>query len=814
MRTTLANGSTQRVYGQRYDDSGGAVGAEFTIPTPPANLTEQPDIAVQTDGTFVVVFRDRNVDNPGENDFGVFLQRFDANGANIGAPTQVNTLERFSQFAPRVAATEDGGYVVVYESDVADDYGYTGSPGIYAQRFDGMGAPVGEEFLVNEVVDGSQTQPDVASIVGSGGGFAVIYSDSNGTDGSGWGVFLQQYDAQGNRVDDPVQVNQETSSTQSQGAIAGLPGGNLVASFTSFTSASAGDGSSNGVFHRLIGDPADFASGGDPVLDGVNSAVTYAENDLNGVPQLIDADGAAAVSDPDSADFDGGSILVSNVIASAPLIDQINAPDDLTQDQLGLRQGPRVTISGNTVSVDGTPVATIAQNGQNGAPFELSLNASATAEIVELLVENLTYRNISDDPLPTRLLRVQVTDGDGGASDPVLVTVTITPTPDAATPVGGEITVNTIDTGNEDNPAVATLPGTGGDFVVVWESFGTDGHREGVRAQRFDSLGNPLSRDGTGLTAGMTDEFGVNTTTANDQFDPQIAAFSDGAWVVTWTDSALDGSSWGIFAQIFNEDGTPRGGEFRVNQETSSTQQASDVAVLDDDSFVVTWQSTNSGPAGDGNGEGVIARQFDSTGMPIGDAVNNPSGNEFVVNTETLSTQSNPSVSKLNDGGFLITWESFSSSGSADGDRFGIFGQRYDATGNPVGVEFQINTRTDGDQFQPQVAVLDDGDLVVAWVDDNNDLSGQGVFAQIIDPSGAPQTMEFRVNDQRISTQNQVDVAALDTGGFVIAWADSTTRPTAMAGACSPSNMTGTATGSTASSRSTRPPAARRISRR
>ena len=196
-------------------------------------------------------------------------------------------------------------------------------------------------------------------------------------------MFLQQYDTQGNRIDAPLLVNQETASTQQQGAIASLPDGNLVVSFTSFTSGDAGDGDRNGIFHRIIGDPADFAIGGDPVLDGINRTVTYAENTLNGVPQLIDANGAAAVSDPDSADFDGGSILVSNVISSAPLIDQINPPDDLTQDQLGLRQDARVTIAGTAVSVDGTQVGQIVQNGQTGTPFELSLNANATPEIVE-----------------------------------------------------------------------------------------------------------------------------------------------------------------------------------------------------------------------------------------------------------------------------------------------------------------------------------------------------------------------------------------------------------------------------------------------
>ena len=616
-----SNSFIDEIFVQRFNDAGGTVETETSIAPAGSNFTNRPDVAVQSDGTYVVVFTARNLDNPGDNDDGVFLQRYAADNSQIGGPIQVNTINRFTQFEPRVAATEDGGYVVVYTSDTGDDSSYSNfGSGVYAQRFDGLGNTVGSEFLVNEVVDGTQSQPDVVGL--QGGGFAVSFSDNNSTDGSGWGVFLQQYDAQANRVDGPVQINQQASSTQSEGAIAALPGGNVVVSWTSADSGSAGDGSSNGVFHRLLGDPGDFSQGGDPVLEGVNRTVTYTENTLNGVPQLIDANGTAAVSDPDSADFDGGSILVSNVISSAPLIDQINSPDDLTQDQLGLRQTSQITISGSDVSVGGNVVAQIVQSGQDGAPFELQLTANADAAIVELLVENLTYRNISNDPLPVRELRIQITDGDGGASDPALVTVNITPTPDAAQPVGGEVTVNDTVGAPDENPVVVQLPGTGGDFVVVWEKLNTtgagDGDRDGIFAQRFDVNGNKLNRDGTGLASGASDEFQINTTTAQDQFSPTVAAFSDGSFVVAWTGDAQDGSGTGIIYQLFNADGTLNGAERVANSGTSGSQTRPDVAVLNDDTFVVTWQSPNSGGAGDGNGEGVLARHFDNTGAPVG----------------------------------------------------------------------------------------------------------------------------------------------------------------------------------------------------
>ena len=48
-----------------------------------------------------------------------------------------------------------------------------------------------------------------------GGGFVVSWQDDSGRDGSSTGVFGQQYDTDGNRVDGEFQINTEFSSTQS-----------------------------------------------------------------------------------------------------------------------------------------------------------------------------------------------------------------------------------------------------------------------------------------------------------------------------------------------------------------------------------------------------------------------------------------------------------------------------------------------------------------------------------------------------------------------------------------------------------------------
>ncbi len=61
----------------------------------------------------------------------------------------------------------------------------------------------------------------------------------------------------------------------------------------------------------------------------------------------------------------------------------------------------------------------------------------------------------------------------------------------------------------------------------------------------------------------------------------------------------------------------------------------------------------------------------------------------------------------------MVVWNSVESSGS---DSFqSIQGQRYDAGGNAVGSEFQVNSYTTSWQDRPSVAVDADGDFVVVW---------------------------------------------------------------------------------------------------
>ena len=105
---------------------------------------------------------------------------------------------------------------------------------------------------------------------------------------------------------------------------------------------------------------------------------------------------------------------------------------------------------------------------------------------------------------------------------------------------------------------------------------------------------------------------------------------------------------------------------------------------------MVTWHD-DSGH--DGSDYGVFGQRYSSSGSAT--------GSQFQINSTTASDQAYPSISSLSGGGFVATWTDYS---GEDGSGKGIFGQRYDASGNRVASEFQINTHTSGDQSWSDIA--------------------------------------------------------------------------------------------------------------
>ena len=160
-----------------------------------------------------------------------------------------------------------------------------------------------------------------------------------------------------------------------------------------------------------------------------------------------------------------------------------------------------------------------------------------------------------------------------------------------------------------------------------------------------------------------------------------------------------DGSSDGIYAQRYNAAGTPQGLEFPVNTYTTSYQRNASVAMDSDGDFVIAWQSSGQ----DGSLYGVHAQRYNSSGAT--------QSGEIPVNSFTTGIQRNASIAIDSDGDFVITWNS----DGQDGDSFGVYGQRFNATGVAQGAEFQVNTYTTNSQSNPSIANDSDGDFGITW---------------------------------------------------------------------------------------------------
>ena len=262
---------------------------------------------------------------------------------------------------------------------------------------------------------------------------------------------------------------------------------------------------------------------------------------------------------------------------------------------------------------------------------------------------------------------------------------------------------------------------------------------------------SPLSADAVYSPAGS--EFQVNSYTLDDQLRASIAADADGDFVVVWDSRLQDGFLFGVFGQRFASSGAALGSEFQVNSWTASVEYLPDVASDADGDFVVVW----TGYVG---GFSVFGQRFASSGAEL--------GSEFQVNSFTASFYFGsfaPNVASDADGDFVVVWNS----NFQDGTLFGVFGQRFASSGAALGSEFQVNSYTNFDQRDPQVASDADGDLVVVWTS-HQDGQSFGVFGQRFTSGGSPSGTEFQINSYTLNYQGEPDVAADADGDFVVVW--------------------------------------------
>lgn len=307
----------------------------------------------------------------------------------------------------------------------------------------------------------------------------------------------------------------------------------------------------------------------------------------------------------------------------------------------------------------------------------------------------------------------------------------------AGQPVGGEVRVNTESINAQVEPTVAAT--ADGGFVVAWSSMqepSAAGDDYGVYLQRYGAQGNALGTQAQ-----------VNTHTSLDQEHPSITALTGGGFVVTWWSDAADGAA-GVYSRMYGANGSALGGETLVNTSSTGPQSAPVTTGLADGGYVIAWDGTS----------GIHAQRFDSHGAAV--------TNESRVDSSGAGAIAKPAITGLADGGYVVAWQSV----AGNGESFDIHSQRYAANGGAVGGETLVNHSVAGMQTSPTLTSMDDGGYVVGWTTTDGTMNGDDdAMAQRFDANGHALGGETLLD--RAMAGNQSDVSLASAGnGYAAVW--------------------------------------------
>ena len=208
------------IFAQRYAADGNAIGSAFLVNTFTSDNQSTPIATALAGGGFLITWISHGREF-WDGGFGIYAQRYAANGNTIGSEFRVNTYTTNDQDQPGVTSLADGGFLIIWRSADQDGSG----SGIYAQRYDDKGLAIGGEFRVNTYTTGRQDEHVVTSLVD--GGFLVAWS-SAGQDGDSCSIYAQRYAADGNAIGSEFRVNNDTTTGQGTPSVTSLADGGFL----------------------------------------------------------------------------------------------------------------------------------------------------------------------------------------------------------------------------------------------------------------------------------------------------------------------------------------------------------------------------------------------------------------------------------------------------------------------------------------------------------------------------------------------------------------------------------------------------------
>ncbi|HEY8154554.1 MAG TPA: hypothetical protein VII72_10545, partial [Myxococcota bacterium] len=200
-------------------------GAQFQVNTYTTIAQRFPSVAASADGRFVVVWQSNGSPGTDTSISSVQGQRYASDGSAQGAQFQVNTYTSLTQDYVRVASDADGDFVVVWQS--TGSFGTdTSKQSIQGQRYASNGAAQGAQFQVNTYTTGNQYRPAVAA--DSDGDFVVVWFDYDWPGIADPRLRGQRYASDGSAQGAEFQVSPSTPGVQTDPSVAADADGDFV----------------------------------------------------------------------------------------------------------------------------------------------------------------------------------------------------------------------------------------------------------------------------------------------------------------------------------------------------------------------------------------------------------------------------------------------------------------------------------------------------------------------------------------------------------------------------------------------------------
>ncbi len=294
----------------------------------------------------------------------------------------------------------------------------------------------------------------------------------------------------------------------------------------------------------------------------------------------------------------------------------------------------------------------------------------------------------------------------------------------------------------QDFPAIG-MDSTG-NFVIIWYDYrnGSRGpyNDPDIYGQKYNKSGEPCGSN-----------FRINDDgTQHAQLFPSLSMNRNGNFIVVWQDNRQ--GTHHIYGQKYNEFCQPTGVNFKASSISGSNAWPG-VCINDSGTTVVVWQNYNYSYCS------VWGQRYNLAGEPLG-------GN-FKIHSDVESEKMLPCAGISSSGSFVVVWIDYRSTSGG----VGLYAQRYDEFGNPLGENFKVSDTTSPNWSFSSIAMHKSGSFIICWMDTRNE--DWDIYAQIYDSLGTPLDKNFRVNDDvGSSEQNNPSVAIDELGRFIVTWTD------------------------------------------